>query len=518
MKLLFTCVGRRVELLEGFRKAAKLLSIQLVLYGTDSDSDAPALIYCDKQKIINRIDHNDYIQCLLAFCISEKIDAVIPTIDTDLIKLSSAKAEFASHGIKIIICDLHYIMICRDKRETGCFFKNCGLQTPESVNEVSSYKGGFPCFIKPLNGSSSIGANKAGDSAELEYFASRLAEYIIQPYIEGMEYTVDILCDLQGNPIYITPRKRLSTRSGEVMKTQIDLDDEIIRECKLLLKSFRACGAITVQMIKEKNTGRNIYIEINPRFGGGSPLSMRAGANTAIALLQILSSTELIYNEARADVIYSRFDHSVRVAKIRTINHISDILSDLSGIRAVIFDLDDTLYSEKEYVRSGFRAVADYLSDTNIYEQLYSCFEQQLKPFDAVFQNEKQRAEYLAVYRSHKPDIRLYDDARETLNALKEYGIAVGIITDGRPEGQRAKLKALGLSNIADEIIITDEVGGPQFRKPNDIAFRIMQGRLNLPYENMAYVGDNASKDFLAPRVLGMSCFHFINSEGLYSI
>lgn len=100
---------------------------------------------------------------------------------------------------------------------------------------------------------------------------------------------------------------------------------------------------------------------------------------------------------------------------------------------------------------------------------------------------------------------------------LKCKGIKVGIITDGRPEGQRNKIKALGLEELVDDIIITDELGGIQFRKPNDISFRIIQNRWRLPFEQIVYVGDNLNKDFQAPRQLGMREIYYKNEDGLYS-
>ena len=117
----------------------------------------------------------------------------------------------------------------------------------------------------------------------------------------------------------------------------------------------------------------------------------------------------------------------------------------------------------------------------------------------------------LKVYRSHKPDIHPYSGVAEMIAELKEKGIKVGIITDGRPEGQRNKLKSLGLD--IDDVIITDELGGVQFRKPCDIAFRIMATRWRLNPADIVYVGDNPAKDFQAPQQLGMRCILFKNPE-----
>lgn len=115
------------------------------------------------------------------------------------------------------------------------------------------------------------------------------------------------------------------------------------------------------------------------------------------------------------------------------------------------------------------------------------------------------------------PEIELYDGVKNLILNQKKKGIKVGIITDGSPEGQLNKIIALGLDDLIDDIIITDELGGTQFRKPNDIAFRIMQNRWRSPFEQLVYVGENPNKDFLAPRQLGMRWLYFKNKEGLYS-
>ena len=101
---------------------------------------------------------------------------------------------------------------------------------------------------------------------------------------------------------------------------------------------------------------------------------------------------------------------------------------------------------------------------------------------------------------------------------MREKQIKIGIITDGRPEGQRNKIQALGLEELVDDIIITDELGGIQFRKPCDIAFRIMQTRWRLHTDEIVYVGDNVTKDFQAPRQIGMRSIFFGNPDGLYRI
>ena len=509
-RILFTGAGRRVELIQAFRQAAQVLNINLKIYGAEMTDSAPALAYCDYTRLVCAMRDSDYIPQLLEICKNDKIDLVIPTIDTDLMVLSQNTEKFERIGTKVMISKTESVALCRDKNFTSDFFDSSGLNAPKTYNNYKEYDGGYPCFIKPKDGSSSIDAYKIENESELSEFANRVDDYVIQPFVDGEEFTVDIFCDFKSNPIYITPRKRLAVRAGEVLKTEIALDEGIISECKQLIKNFEPVGPITVQLIKDKNTNKNYYIEINPRYGGGAPLSMKAGARSAEAVLRLLCGETLEYTQIESNgAVFSRFDQSICI----------DNNMNTQPIKGVIFDLDDTLYSEKDYVRSGYRKIAEYLNDDFAYEKLWEYFLEGKPAIDGYLSEINRldlKAECLEVYRNQMPDITLYDGAIELIEKLKSKGVRVGIITDGRVEGQKNKLKALGLDEIVEDIIITDELGGIQFRKPNDISFGIMQCRWKLPFEQMIYVGDNPQKDFKAPRQLGMRWLNFYNKDGLY--
>lgn len=199
------------------------------------------------------------------------------------------------------------------------------------------------------------------------------------------------------------------------------------------------------------------------------------------------------------------------------IDNILDVEKHVDNLNAVIFDLDDTLYSEKDYVRSGYRKVAEHFGKPEIADQMWEVFERGGKALDEVLEANvlaAQKDEALHIYRFQEPDIQLYPGVAEMIARIRETK-KVGIITDGRPEGQWAKIRALGIQ--VDEIIITDELGGVEFRKPNPAAFRLMQERLTVPFERMVYVGDNTQKDFIAPENLGMRTIWFRNPDGIYN-
>lgn len=205
------------------------------------------------------------------------------------------------------------------------------------------------------------------------------------------------------------------------------------------------------------------------------------------------------------------------------ITKITEVLNYIDGLSAVVFDLDDTLYSEKDYVRSGYKAVAEILPQVgNAAEKLWIAFESGKPAIDTVLNDEGiytevLKAQCLETYRNHKPDIKLYDGVADMLKEIRKRGLDIGIITDGRPEGQHAKIDALGLEAMVDAIIITDELGGIDYRKPCGKAFHLMRDMIgNGGYMAMCYVGDNVKKDFKAPEEFGMRCIWFRNKDGVY--
>lgn len=203
---------------------------------------------------------------------------------------------------------------------------------------------------------------------------------------------------------------------------------------------------------------------------------------------------------------------------------ISDILAveaRVSGFDAVLFDLDDTLYSEKEYVRSGYRQVAALFPEHPGAEDMLWGFFLKKKPAIDCFLEQigapsDLKAKCLEVYRTHDPDIHLYPGVRDMLIRLKRRH-RLGLITDGRPEGQRAKIRALGIAPLFDAVVVTDELGGAAYRKPNPIAFQQMAERFGAACGRMCYIGDNINKDVEGPESLGMTAILFQNRDGLYT-
>lgn len=200
------------------------------------------------------------------------------------------------------------------------------------------------------------------------------------------------------------------------------------------------------------------------------------------------------------------------------IGNILEVEKHIGDVDAVIFDLDDTLYPEKEYVRSGYRKIAEFLGRPELADSMWEVFGRGGKAVDEVLASSglsSFREDALRVYRLQKPDIMLYPGVADMLGRIRGAGKKTGIITDGRPEGQRAKLGVLKIK--VDHVIVTDELGGTGFRKPDRESFCRMRERLDVPFCRMVYVGDNPRKDFIAPDALGMKSIWFRNRDGIYA-
>lgn len=193
-------------------------------------------------------------------------------------------------------------------------------------------------------------------------------------------------------------------------------------------------------------------------------------------------------------------------------------------IRAVVFDLDDTLYPEISYAEDGFRKAAAILENLygvkNAYQKICTLFDEDRQGvFDRLCSREslpeKAVEDAVDTYRKNQPEkLEFYPKTKDVLQYLRQNGFKTGIITDGRPFSQRAKIRALGAEAYFDAIIVTDEIGR-EYRKPHPRAFEEMARKLNVRTEEMMYVGDNPQKDFAVKEYLPLKTVQ-IRTGGLY--
>ncbi len=281
VNVLFTCVGRRVGLVRAFQRAAEGLKIRCTTVGTDANPYSPGLYVCHKGAVTKPISHKANIAETLAVVKKHKIDLVIPTIDPELMHLARHREQFEALGARVLVSSLDVLEICQDKRNTYRFLVDHGFQTPSTaeLSKVRTVALKFPVFLKPYDGSASKGSAVVRNREEFRYMSRRIPHCIVQELIEGQEYTCDVYVDLNMQVRTVVPRKRMEIRGGEVSKGQTVKIPRLMDACRRLVETLKAGpGVITIQCFLTKDNCIK-FIEINPRFGGGAPLSIQAGAD-----------------------------------------------------------------------------------------------------------------------------------------------------------------------------------------------------------------------------------------------
>ncbi len=315
-----------MELLSAFRRAAKKLRIRLTIHGADAGELSPGLHLVDQPHLVPTIASGKYIYALLRLVRKEKVDLLVPLLDLELPLLAEAADRFADLGCCALISAPSVIRTCRDKMATYRALTEAGIDTPATWpwrELIKRKRHRFPYYLKPRRGSAAVGNFVVKNRDELMTFGRRVSDAIVQEFVEGTEYTLDVYTGFDGRPRCVVPRKRLEVRSGEVSKALIVKDPAVMTIGCEVAKALQACrGVITVQCMVTAD-GRIRVIEINPRFGGGVPLAIHAGADFPRWIMAELvgKKPRIGPNCFRDGVAMLRFDESVfvqtPVAKLR---------------------------------------------------------------------------------------------------------------------------------------------------------------------------------------------------------
>jgi carbamoyl-phosphate synthase large subunit len=282
VRVLFTCAGRRVELIQAFQRAADRLRLKLLVHTADVEQFAAAACMANKAHRVPPVASADYIPSLRRIAKREEIDLVIPLIDNELPKLAAARDTFSRFGCCALISSHRVVRICRDKISTFDFLTRHGIDTPETWRArdvLKRRRHQFPYFLKPRKGSASKGNYVLRNRQDLEALAPHVPDAIVQEYVNGVEHTLDVYTGFDGQPRCVVPRERVEVRGGEVTKARTVNHGGIIDVGLRVVEALAECmGLVTIQLFLTRR-GRICVIEVNPRFGGGVPLAIQAGAD-----------------------------------------------------------------------------------------------------------------------------------------------------------------------------------------------------------------------------------------------
>ena len=314
--ILITSAGKRVVLVQIFQRTLREMGFQAKVYTTDMrPSMAPAGIISDGCIPVPRCTADNYIDCLLDICRERQIGVIIPTIDTELLVLAENHQRFMEQGVRLAVADKAFIRICRDKRLTSDFFRQVGIAVPAAVDKHHPV---FPMFAKPYDGSLSTNIHIIRSQEDLTPEILEDPKLIFMEYISPKEYkefTVDMYYGLDGCVKGIVPRERIEIRAGEINKGITRKNGIVGFLLQRMGKLEGVRGCLCMQLFYRESDGDVKGIEINPRFGGGFPLSYYAKANYAAYLIrEYLLGQSVDYSDAWLDrTLMLRYDNDVIV-------------------------------------------------------------------------------------------------------------------------------------------------------------------------------------------------------------
>lgn len=315
--ILITSAGRRVSLVKFFKIELATFFPEAKVFTSDSNPEySSGCRVSDGFFKVPRLSEPNYLEQLLQIVLQNNIKLIIPTIDTELIILSQNIEVFEEKGVKVLISDLDLIKTFRDKRQTHKFFEKYEINFAKEYSKTD-FK--LPLYIKPYDGSRSVDnyiINTKEDLTEYHFNNEKLMFLEYLDHKKYSEFTLDLYYDRNSNLKCLVPRKRIEVREGEVNKA-ITKDAFFIKEIwkKLnYVKGFRGC--ITFQVFLNNETNDIYGIEINPRFGGGYPLSYLAGANYPKWIIQeyLLNDDSIsVYSNWEKNLMMLRYDDEVLV-------------------------------------------------------------------------------------------------------------------------------------------------------------------------------------------------------------
>jgi carbamoyl-phosphate synthase large subunit len=328
MNVMLTCAGRRKYLVTFFREA---LHGDGSVFAGDANRGAPALAAADRAFILPSLDDPSYVECVLEICARHQVGLLVSLHDLELPLLARHLDQF--HAVKTIpvISAPAVIDTCLDKVAAGRFLATCGISEPAtylSLDEARlALRRGvltFPVVVKPRWGTASLGIEYAFDDEELEFAHALLRKrltrsvlkglhgddpnngIIIQEKLTGDEYGIDIINDLDGRHMATMVRRKLEMRAGETDRAVTAQADVLGALGARLGRALGHIGNLDCDVIV--NNGRSCVLDMNPRFGGGYPLSHLAGANLPAALVAWASGRE-------ADPAWLRPEPGITVSK-----------------------------------------------------------------------------------------------------------------------------------------------------------------------------------------------------------
>ncbi|HEY6949217.1 MAG TPA: ATP-grasp domain-containing protein [Nitrososphaeraceae archaeon] len=271
-------------------KSLKMVKYPVRIVASDSNRFSAGFFMSDAYEVLPEIDSKSYIARLLEIVTKHKINVLMPSSGYDIYQYSANKEKLLKLGALPVVSDIQTMKRCRDKIQTFNYLSK-KFELPFTTLDYKKVKG-FPLIAKPRYGKGSKGIVKIMNESELKYARFNSENLIFQEYLPGTEYTIDVLSDLECEPILAVPRIRVETRAGISTVGRIVKDENISETCKSIAKYLKIRGPCCIQM-KESSQGVLKIVEVNPRMGGGTIFAALAGANFPAMILDMVKGKKL---------------------------------------------------------------------------------------------------------------------------------------------------------------------------------------------------------------------------------
>ncbi len=287
INILITAAGRRVQLIHSFVEALRSLGLRGNVVTSDTNTLSPGLYFSDRHYIVPPTADPHYIPTIKSICFKERIHLLVPTINDELPLFGAHAESLMDMGVRVTVSAAETGAICNDRYRSVQFLAQHEIPVPRSwlPHELEFGKLSYPLFLKPRLGHGGGGTCFIRGERELRFFLDYLPDPVVQEYLPGSEFTVDLLADFEGQVISVVPRERLLVRSGVTDRGQTRNNAAMIDQGVRIAEALRIRGPANFQL--KWYEGKGTVFEVKPRLSGGIPLTIAAGANFPAWLIEM---------------------------------------------------------------------------------------------------------------------------------------------------------------------------------------------------------------------------------------
>ncbi|HTS16506.1 MAG TPA: ATP-grasp domain-containing protein [Verrucomicrobiae bacterium] len=259
------------------------------LIGADMGRLSAGFLLADASHVVSGAHQSDFIPSILAICRQEQVHVIFPVIDEELQTFADHAPTFTAEGIRVITNPPELVRVAKDKSLTARRCAELGVLAPPTLLKDDLGRvplPPFPLVVKPRDGRGTVGVHIVRDKHELDFFLDRVSNAMIQQFIEGAEFTIDVLTDFDGNLISLVPKQRLQVKAGMQVKGRTVKDPQLLAYGAEIVRKFGLVPRGNIQCIRAVD-GSLYLIEINPKFPASLPFTLRAGVNGPLLLLKM---------------------------------------------------------------------------------------------------------------------------------------------------------------------------------------------------------------------------------------